>query len=111
MYQFDMTDDEVREAKWPSREVAKHLDAAIVGAAAIGRDRSHSVLVVPVHLAGLRIERVDVIEGRGDIHHPVDHDRRSLQRLADIGLENPGNVQSLDVGAIDLLGRIEALLF
>jgi hypothetical protein len=26
MYQFDMTDDEVREAKWASREVAKHLD-------------------------------------------------------------------------------------
>ena len=26
MYKFDMTDDEVREAKWASREVAKHLD-------------------------------------------------------------------------------------
>ena len=26
MYQFNMTDDEVREAKWASREVAKHLD-------------------------------------------------------------------------------------
>ena len=85
--------------------------AAIIGAAAIGRDRPHIVLVVPVHLAGLRIERVDVIEGCGDIHHPVDDERRGLQRLADIGLENPGNVQSLDVGTIDLLGRIEALLF
>jgi hypothetical protein len=26
MHQFDMTDDEVRETKWASREVAKHLD-------------------------------------------------------------------------------------
>ncbi len=26
MYQFNMTDEEVREAKWASREVAKHLD-------------------------------------------------------------------------------------
>jgi hypothetical protein len=26
MYQFDMTDDEVKEAKWASKEVAKHLD-------------------------------------------------------------------------------------
>ena len=26
MYKFDMTDDEVREAKWAAREVAKHLD-------------------------------------------------------------------------------------
>jgi hypothetical protein len=26
MYQFNMTDDEIREAKWASREVAKHLD-------------------------------------------------------------------------------------
>jgi hypothetical protein len=26
VYKFEMTDDEVREAKWASREVAKHLD-------------------------------------------------------------------------------------
>ena len=26
MYKFEMSDDEVREAKWASREVAKHLD-------------------------------------------------------------------------------------
>jgi hypothetical protein len=26
MYQFDMTDDEVKEAKWAAREVGKHLD-------------------------------------------------------------------------------------
>ena len=28
MYQFDMTDDEVKEAKWASKEVGKHLDGS-----------------------------------------------------------------------------------
>src|SRR5262249_12500739 len=36
--------------------VAIDRDAAVVGAAAIGRDWTHSVLVVPVLLAGLGIE-------------------------------------------------------
>ena len=55
--------------------VVGNCDAAVVGAAAIGRDRTHLVLVVPVHFAGLRVERVDVAErGRG-VHHAVDDDR------------------------------------
>src|SRR5205085_1821253 len=40
--------------------VFEDRDAAIVRAAAIGRDRPERVLVVPQLLAGLGIERVDV---------------------------------------------------
>ena len=44
------------------------------------------------------------------IHHAVDDDRRGLQRFLDVGLEDPGDVQVLDVVAIDLLGGIKARL-
>src|SRR6185437_368164 len=85
-------------------------DAAVVGAAAIGRDRTHLVLVFPDFLAGLGVERVDVVEGGRDIHHAIGDDRRSLHRIHDVGLENPGDVQAPDVARIDLAGGIEAVL-
>ena len=80
-------------------------DAAIIRAAAIGRDRAHGVLVVPVFLAGLGVERVDVVEGRRDIHDAVDHDWRRLLRLLHFGLEDPGRMKLADIRCVDLLAR------
>ena len=80
-------------------------DAAVVGAAAIGRDRTHGVLVVPIFLARLGVDRIDVVERRGDVHHAVDDDRRRLHRFLHFGLEDPGGVKLADVGCVDLLAR------
>ena len=85
-------------------------DAAIVRPAAIGRDRSERLLVVPQLLAGLRVERVDLAERGRDIHHAVDDDGRGLHQFLDLGLEDPGRAQAADVGGVDLRGGVIALL-
>ena len=91
--------------------VAVDGDAAIVRTAAVGRDRPHLVLVVPVLLAGLGVERVDVIEGRGDVHDAVDDDRSRLQRLLHLRLEDPSRMQLADVRRVDLLaGEVARLV-
>ena len=90
--------------------VAIDRGAAIVGPAAIDRDRPHVVLVVPDLLAGLRVECVDVIERRGHIHHAVDDDRRGLHRFAQVGLKDPGDMHIFDVARRDLIGRMETRL-
>ena len=48
------------------------------------------VLVMPDFLAGARIQRIDVVERGGDVHHAIDDDRRGFQRFLHIGLEDPG---------------------
>ena len=102
--------DELRVERGEIDVVAVDRDAAIVGAAAIGRDRTHLVLVFPHLLAGLRVQRVDVVEGRGDVHHAVDHDRRGLERVDDVGLENPRRPQVVHVGRGDLPRRMKTRL-
>ena len=91
-------------------EVAENLDAAIVGTAAVRRHQSHLVIVVPELRAGFRVERIDMAERGRHIHDAVDDDGRSLQRFLDVGLENPGDVQVLDVAAIDLSRGMKARL-
>ena len=56
-------------------------DAAIFGAAAIGRDWTHPVLVFPELFARLGVQRVHVIERRGDIHDAGDDDWRRLPSI------------------------------
>ena len=90
--------------------VIKNLNAAIVRTAAINRNRSHLVCVVPELLACLGIKCVDMAERGRDKHHTVNDDRRCFERLLDVGLEDPGDVQVLHVVAADLLARIEARL-
>ena len=69
------------------------------------------MLVVPIFLAGLGVERVDVVERRGDVHHAVDHDRRRLHRLLHLGLEDPGGMKLADIRRVDLLaGKIPGLI-
>jgi hypothetical protein len=60
--------------------------------------------------SGLGVERVNVAERRGDVHDAVDDDRRRLERLFDLGGEDPGRMQMRDVAAVDLRVRIEARL-
>ena len=83
-------------------------DAAIVRSAAEGRHRAELGLEVPNFRAGLGVECVHVAEGRGDIHHAVDDDRRRLHRLLDLGREDPGRMQMPDIAAVDLVVRVEA---
>ena len=90
--------------------VVQDRDPAVVRAAAIGRDRTHVVFVVPQFLAGSGVERVDVAERGGDVHDPVHYDGRGLHRLLHLGLENPGRPQSCNIAGRNLLVRIVALL-
>ncbi len=86
--------------------VAVGGDAAIVRAAAIGRDRPHLVRVGPELLAGPGVQREHMIERGRDIHHAIDHDRRSFHRVDDVGLEDPGRPKLADVASVDLPRRI-----
>ena len=83
-------------------------DAAVVGTAAVRGDRSHLVLVVPELGAGLRVQRVHVIERRRRVHDPVDDDGRRLHGLHDLGLEDPGRPQLVHVRDVDLAIRVVA---
>ena len=69
------------------------------------------MLVVPVLLAGLGVERIDVIERGRHVHDAVDDDRRRLQRLLHFRLENPGRMQLADIRGVDLLaGEVARLI-
>ena len=63
------------------------------------------MLVVPVLLAGLGVQRIDMVERGRDVHDAVDDDRRRLQRLLHFRLEDPGGVKLADIGGVDLLAR------
>jgi len=65
---------------------------------------------VPDFCARPGVERIDVAERRRDVHHPIDDDRRRLERFLDLGLENPRGTQAPDVAPVDLRVRIEARL-
>ena len=85
-----------------------HIDPASVnGDPAVHRpatvDRGPQALgMLPELAASLRIERDNVIEGRGDIHDVVDDDRAGFKRLANAGRVVPGRLQILDAGGRDL---------
>ena len=85
-------------------------DAAVVVAAAHRHDRSQLVLVVPEFLAGLRVDRVHVVERRRKEHHAVDHDRRGLHRLEHGGLEDERGRELRDVSGVDLRAGVVARL-
>ncbi len=88
--------------------VVEDRDAAIVRAATESGHRAELRLEVPDFLAGLGVEGIDVAVRGGDVHHAVDHDRRRLERLLDLGLEDPGRMHPPDVAAVDLPVRVEA---
>ena len=63
------------------------------------------MLVVPILLACLGIERIDVVEGSGHIHDAIGNDRRCRKHFLHLGLENPGGVQLVHIRRVDLLAR------
>ena len=85
---------------------AGHGHAAVVGPAAVGRDRAHLVLVVPALLAGHRVYGIHVAERGGQVHDAVDYDRRRLHGLHHLGLEDEGRPELAHVGGVDLGGGV-----
>ena len=85
-------------------------DAAVVRAAAEGRDRAELRLEVPDLLTRLGVERVHVAVGRGDVHDAVNNDRGRLKRLLHLCREDPGRMQMPNVAAVDLRVRVETSL-
>ncbi len=85
-------------------------DAAIVVAAAHGDDRAELVLVVPELLARRRVDRVEMVERRRQIHDAVDDDGRGFHRFQHRGLEHERGLQLADVAGGDLGSGVVARL-
>ena len=71
------------------QRVAEDREAAIHGAAAGLGIRRGLVLVEPEDAAGAGIEGDHVVGRLGQIHDAVDHQRRGLELLQALGLEDP----------------------
>ena len=82
-------------------------DAAVDGVAAHHRNDVRVLLrlVFPEDLAVVvQVERIDVVrEGRVDIHHVADDQRRAFVAAQHAGREGPGDLQVLDVVLVDLI--------
>ena len=63
------------------------------------------MFVVPILLAGLGIERVDVVESSRHIHDAIGNDRRRGKHFLHLGLENPGGAEFAHIRRVDLLAR------
>ena len=70
-----------------------------------GRDRVLLVIfVLPNDFSRRRVERVDEVRSRGNVHHPVNNDWGGLQpALIVAGLKSPYRDHLLDVVGVDLL--------
>ena len=101
--------DEVRVERAHEQRVAEDREAAVVGAAADLDVRRDGVLVDPEDAAGLRVERDHVVRPLREVHDAVDDERRRLPRSEHLVLENPLQLEVLDVGRRDLRQRAVAL--
>ncbi len=98
------------------RGVERHHDRVLGGEVdlvAVQRDAALGVvqraeafgqlaLVAPDQVAGLGVERQDLVVGRGDVHDAVVDDRRRLVAGIDAGRVAPDRRQVLDVVGVDL---------
>src|SRR2546425_7232532 len=67
--------------------------------------------VGPDLLARCRVQRENVIVSVGDVHPAVHDNGRDLevrQRVEDAGVEDPGHLELIDVGSIDLIDVLES---
>ena len=87
--------------------VAHDGHTAVVRAAAVSGDRTHFVLVVPLLLAGDRVNRINVVVRSGDVHRATDNDWGCLHGFQNFGLEGECRTQLADVAGVNLLGRVE----
>jgi hypothetical protein len=63
------------------------------------------VFVVPILLARLGIERIDVVESSRHIHDAMRNDRRCRKHFLDLGLKNPGGAEFAHIRRVDLLAQ------
>ncbi len=83
---------------------------ASIGGAATHLLRPSFVLITPQFLARPGVERYNVVERQGQVHHTVHHDRRGLEGGRHAAFEGPGGGQTLDVALVDLLEWGETLI-
>ena len=89
--------------------VAPGGEAAVDGVAAERQVFGQRFLVVPELRAGLAVDGVGVVPGRGHVHDAVDHQRRAFEAVEHAGLERPDRDQPGDVLGVDLLERAVAV--
>ena len=85
-------------------------NAAVVVATAGRHDRPRLVPVLPELLARRRVDRVDMIERRGQEHDAVDNDRRRPQGFQQAGLEHESRPDPTDIPGIDMGAGVMARL-
>ncbi len=89
--------------------VAVHRHAAVDSRGGVaGEALRPRPLIVPDAPPRPRVQRVALV-GVGDVHHPVDHDRRHLQARGAGQREHPRRREARDRAAIDLVGRAVAI--
>src|SRR4029453_17159742 len=89
--------------------VAKNSQAAIDAAATEARERRGRVRKHPEHAARCSIERHDIVGSLYGVHHTVYDERSGLELLEGPGLEDPLELEILDVGRRDLRQLTESL--
>jgi hypothetical protein len=86
-------------------------NAAVIVAAAGSHVRTKPVPVMPELLAGCGVDRIDMVEGRGQEHDAVDDDRRGLHRIEHGRLEHERRLDPAYVPRIDMGAAVKARLF
>ena len=89
--------------------VAENRDAAIHAAAAGAGQRRRAIRVGPEDASGRRIERHEIVRRLDRVHDAVHHQRRRLELLERLRLEDPSELEILHVGGRDLGQRAVAL--
>ena len=91
------------------QRLAQDRDAAVVRSAADDAIGIGRVAIDPEHAAGERVERDDIVRALGDVHHPVNDERRGLPVAGHGRLIHPLQLQVPDVGRRDLIEQAVAL--
>ena len=84
------------------QQIAQSGHTAIHKAAADAHVGGHGALILPQWPAGAGIERGDVTRGLGDVHHAINHQRRSFNFTERGRLIDPLGRQLSDIGRGDL---------
>ena len=89
--------------------VAEDRKSAVDPPAAGARLRRRRVLVAPEHPAEFRVDRQHGVRRLRGVHHPVHNERRRLERLERLRLEDPLQLKLIDVLRRNLIERRMAL--
>ena len=100
--------DHVHVERVHEQAISKYRQAAVHAPAAIECARRILMTVGPQDAAGERVERVNLVLRPGQVHDAVDDERRGLELLLVPSLEQPLDVEVLDVLRRDLIEAAEA---